>query len=91
MELYTVKVEMTLVLATRDGEEPTNEDIAKALANEIKCNGFIAGSKRVKILERHSKIPQGWSTVIPWPTRKSVNKRERYVAQILREDKGDWE
>jgi hypothetical protein len=69
MELYTVKVEMTLVLATRDGEEPTNEDIAKALANEIKCNGFIAGSKRVK----------------------SVNKRERYVAQILREDKGDWE
>lgn len=88
MELYTVKVEMTVVLATPNDHEPTDKDIAKAIANEIECNGFMAGKKKVKSLKRKSKIPKGWDTVLPWTTKKSVNKDERYVKQILDEDGG---
>lgn len=91
MELYTVKVSMTLVLAVPDGQEPTDDDIAKALASEIRHNGFVAGRKRVECLERKSKVPKGWLDVIPWPTRRFVNKRERHVDQILFEDKGNRE
>lgn len=89
MELYTVKISMTLVLATPDGQEPTDEEIAKALASEIMYNGLVAGKKRVKSLERKSKVPKGWAHVLPWTTAKGVNKRERYVDQILLEDKGN--
>jgi len=41
MELYTVKVKMTLVLAMPDGEEPTDKDIAKAL----KARSTVTASK----------------------------------------------
>jgi len=91
MELYTVKVKMTLVLAMPDGEEPTDKDIAKALKSEIDCNGFEAGKKKVVELVRKSQIPAGWEGSLPWPTKERVNERERYVDQILLEDKGNRE
>jgi len=46
MELYTVIINMTLVLATPDGEEPTDKDIAKALKKEIRTNGFLEPARR---------------------------------------------
>jgi hypothetical protein len=91
MELYTVNIKMTLVLATPDGEEPTDKDIAKALKREIDLNGFEAGMKKVVELTRKSRVPAGWEDSLPWSTRKKVNKRDRYVDQILLEDKGDQE
>jgi hypothetical protein len=87
MELYKISVNMTLVLVTPDDCEPSQTDIMKALKKEVEDNGFMPGDIKKKVLTKRSKIPEHWEFSIPWPTEKGINKKEKTIVEILRDNK----
>jgi hypothetical protein len=87
MELYSVSVKMNLVLAVPNDCEPTDEDIAKALKQEICTNGLIEGAheKKAVLLTSEKKIPKGWErSAIPWSIKSKLNPNDYTIEMILR-------